>query len=227
MVVARRPFERLSPDEIVVELDHVAVPELPRREVVVLDVRCIEAAADRPGCLAGGRRQPLTERAQLVAGEDGRHGPRDPAQLERVREVGERPDPAQVVCAPASRIASLTAGPSSHGPQNSRSGVAGHRVPHRPDVMAGDRDGDDVRPRRLGQRCAGDLLDRAPTSRALPLDTGTRCAGWRCCGRRSRRPRSRHRSRRSRRCTAPSCGRRRDPPAPSRRGRGSRGSRRR
>ncbi len=39
MVVACRLLERLAADEVVVELDHIAVPELPRREVVVLDVR--------------------------------------------------------------------------------------------------------------------------------------------------------------------------------------------
>ncbi len=90
-------LERLSPDEVMVELDHVAVAELLRPEVVVLDVGCIEAAADRPRHLFAGRRQPLTEGTERFAGEDGRHRPRDPAQLECVGEVGERPDPAQVV----------------------------------------------------------------------------------------------------------------------------------
>ena len=51
---------------------------------------------------------------------------------------------------PASRIASLTAGPSSQGPKNSQPGLPAIVCRLRPDVMAGDGDREDLRPRCVG-----------------------------------------------------------------------------
>src|SRR5580765_3663607 len=65
-------LECLAADEIVIELDVRSVAELPRREVVVLDVRRIEAAADRRVRLVTIGREPLPIGLHPVARIDGR-----------------------------------------------------------------------------------------------------------------------------------------------------------
>ncbi len=128
----------------------------------------VEAAAETPGCLAAGRRQPLTERAELVAGEDGRHRPWDPAQLQSVREVCERPDPAQIECGSCLQDRLLDRRTLIPWPEELAPRVAGHRVPLGPDLMAGDGDRKDVRPRRLGQRSTGEPIGEL--QRVSPFD---------------------------------------------------------
>ena len=123
----------------------------------------------RPGRLFAGRRQPLTEGAELVAGEDGRHRPWDPAQLQSVGEVGERPDPAQVECGSGLQDRLLDRGTLIPGPEELAPRVAGHRVPLGPDVMAGDGDREDLRPRCLGQGSTGELFDEGRRVRPFHL----------------------------------------------------------
>ena len=102
-------LERLAADEVVVELHERPVAELPRVQVVVLDVVRHEAAGERAGGLVavGGRATRGT--SQLLAGVDRRQRGRDPAGLQRVgrrrrgSRTGSRPNSW-----PASRIASRT-----------------------------------------------------------------------------------------------------------------------
>ena len=53
------PLERIAADEIVVELDEVTVTQIPRGEVIILDVGGDEAAADRRRAFVSGRGQPF------------------------------------------------------------------------------------------------------------------------------------------------------------------------
>ena len=59
LVLVGHPLQRLTADEVVVELDEVSVAEVPWGEVVVLDVVGVEAAADRGRALVAGGGQPL------------------------------------------------------------------------------------------------------------------------------------------------------------------------
>src|SRR5262245_42179434 len=63
-------LERFTADEIVIELDVRTVAQIPRRQVVVFDVRRIEAAADRRLRLVAIGWEPLSIRLHLVAGID-------------------------------------------------------------------------------------------------------------------------------------------------------------
>src|SRR4029078_12839625 len=89
---APRASESVPPDEGGVELDVVPVAEVPGREVVVLDPRGGEAAADRGRALVAVRREPFPACLEALARVDGRQRTGDPARLERVRRVGATAD---------------------------------------------------------------------------------------------------------------------------------------
>ena len=73
-------LERVTADEVVVELHERAVTELPRVGVVVLDVVGDEAAGDGVGRLVAVGAEPLAVGTQFLAGVDGRQRRGDPAR---------------------------------------------------------------------------------------------------------------------------------------------------
>src|SRR5204863_2286660 len=88
-------LERRAPDEIVVELHVRPVAEVPGRQVVVLDVRRVEAAANRRLRLVAVGREPLPVRLQLLARIDGGERRWHPARLQRVGRIRASADEAE------------------------------------------------------------------------------------------------------------------------------------
>src|SRR5690625_4879697 len=85
-------LQRFTADEVVVELHEGAVAQLPRVEVVVLDVVRHEATGQRVGRFVGVHAQPLAVGAQLFTGVDRRQRRGDPARLQGVGGVGTGAD---------------------------------------------------------------------------------------------------------------------------------------
>src|SRR5437879_13444700 len=92
--------------EVAIEADERAVAQLPRVEVVVLDVVGHEAAADRAGGLVAVGTEPLAIGLELLARIDRRQRRRNPARFQSVRAVS---------AAPAGQHATLLAGLETGG----------------------------------------------------------------------------------------------------------------
>jgi EmrB/QacA subfamily drug resistance transporter len=90
-------LERVAADELVVELDHLPVAEVPWRDVQVLGPLGHVASGQGQVPLEAPGRQPLTECLHLRAGVDGGHGVGDPAGLGRHRGVSAGAHLAQAV----------------------------------------------------------------------------------------------------------------------------------
>ena len=128
MLAVGHPLERVTSDEVVVELDVAPVAEIPGREVVVLDPVGDEAPADGRTSLVAGRRQPLAVRLQAVARVHGRQRRRDPARLERVRRIrtsADLPEPELLACGEDRLAHRLLVVP---GAEQLPAGLAGHPV---------------------------------------------------------------------------------------------------
>ena len=123
MLAVRHPLECLAPDELVVELDVAPVAEVPRGEVVVLDVGRDEAAADRRRALVAVSRAATRDRPSTPhpcrrrAAARGSSPTRACSRSRRARRPG-----AARSSRPASTIASRTRASSSHGPNSSQPG---------------------------------------------------------------------------------------------------------
>src|SRR5690606_41115649 len=83
-------FQRLTANEIVVELDESAVADFVGRDIVVFDAVRGEAAADGAGRLVAVSAEPFAERLHFRIGVDSRKRGGDPAGLERVGGVSTR-----------------------------------------------------------------------------------------------------------------------------------------
>src|SRR4029434_1815702 len=90
--LGRHFFNRLPADEVMVELDELAVAEVVGRQVIVRDVVRVEAATERSRGLVALSGQPLSVRLQLVADIHRRNGRRNPPRLEARGRIGSRAD---------------------------------------------------------------------------------------------------------------------------------------
>ena len=167
--VERHLLDGLAADEVVVELDVRAVAEVVRRQVVVLDVVRVEAAAERARALVPGGRQPLAVRLHLVAREDRRERAGDPPRLERVRGVHARADLPQPELLAGLDDRGLDLGALLPRPEQLEPGNAGHAVVQRAHLAAGDRDLAHVEELDLRQRAAVHLLEHLQRGRTLHL----------------------------------------------------------
>src|SRR5207249_733666 len=80
-------LEGFSSGEVMVELHHKAIPEIPRCEVIIFDVVGVVTAAQRRRRFIPDSRQPLPVRFHLFARIDRRHWRRNPSRLQRVGRV--------------------------------------------------------------------------------------------------------------------------------------------
>src|SRR5919106_2321424 len=162
--------ERVPADEVMVELHKRPVAEIPRGQVVVLDVVGHEAASERACCLVPIGGKPLAVRLHLLAREDGGERGRDPAGLERVRCVGARSDLPQPEVATslddraADLLALLPRAEELH-PLRTR-----HPVVKRPHLSARDRELAQAEEPDLRERPAGCLLEDVQRRWALHLE---------------------------------------------------------
>src|SRR5690606_19967772 len=130
----------LATDEIVVEVDDAGVVEVPRREIIILDVLRDEAAADRRIRLERVAREPLAIGLHVLAGIDCLQWRRDPAGFHCAGAIGAAADELQTELGTGfdDRIADLiTLGPRT--PEfEPRS--AGEGMSERADLVTGDLD---------------------------------------------------------------------------------------
>jgi hypothetical protein len=163
-------LERVPADEVVVELDERAVAELPRVEVVVLDLVRDEAAGQRVGRLVAVGREPLAVVAQLLGGVDRRQRRRDPAGLEGVGRVGARAtrlDP-ELAAHLEDGVADLLVG--LVGAPDLQARGTGHAVTQGADLLAADVHGRHAEELQLLEVAAVQLLDDRPGVGALDLE---------------------------------------------------------
>src|SRR3954452_325976 len=163
-------LEGVTADEVVVELDERAVPEVPRVGVVVLDVVGHEAAGDGVGRLVAVRPQPLPVGTHLLAGVDGRQRRGDPPGLEGVGRVCPRADglqaelPAGLEDGVADAVVALV------GAQDLPPRRPGQAFPQRADGVPADVHGAHPEELQLLQLAAVELLDDRPGVGALDLE---------------------------------------------------------
>ena len=188
--------QRLAADEVVVELHERAVADVPRRQVVVLDVARRRSCRRSRPCLVAVGRQPLAVGLhRLVAGVDRRQRRRDPARFQRVRRIGAAADQAQAeVLAGLDQIASRTASPSSHGPNNSKPGWPAMPWRSARTVLPAMVSVRHVEELQLRRRLADRLLDHLHRVRALDLEAIGLAPARRCAARCARRARPSRRS---------------------------------
>src|SRR5690606_7823611 len=163
-------LERVAADEVVVELHERAVTQLPRVEVVVLDLLTDERTADRTGGFVGVGRQPLAVALQLVAGVARRQRARDPAGFERVRRIGTRTDrdQAELFACLEDLLADVVL--VLVGAPDFQTRRTGHAVAQRADGLVADLHRAHVEELELVERLAVELLDHVPGARALDLE---------------------------------------------------------
>ena len=175
-------LERVAADEVVVELDHVGVPELERVQVVVLDVVRDEAARERVVRLIAVGGQPLAVAAQPFARVDGGQRRRDPARFERVgricaRSAREQPELGARL---EDRLARLVVGLVR--PPQLEAGLAGHAVTQGAHALARDVHLRHAEELQLLDGSSVQLLDDWPGVRALdlkaPVHAGDRLTVW-------------------------------------------------
>src|SRR6185312_1252223 len=160
---------RLAADEVMVELDEWAVPQLVGRQVVIFDVVRDEAAADRAGGLVAAGREPLAVLLHLLAGVHGRQGRGNPARLQRVRGVGAgtHRDDAELFTGLQDRIADELA--LLVRPPQLQARGAGHAVPQGAYPLAANVDRVHGEELDVGNRSAVQLVEDLLRIRALHL----------------------------------------------------------
>ena len=162
-------LQRRAADEVVIEPDDATVVELVRREVVVLDVLRVEAAAERRGRLVGALGQPLSIRLHLLARVDRRQRARQPPGFERVRMVGAATDLNHAVLLPGleqRRMNDVVVGP---GPPHLQAGLPGHAVAQRPNLLACNLQARHVEEAQLRRLLARRLADDVHGAGTLDL----------------------------------------------------------
>src|SRR4029077_13241843 len=81
-------YQHFAAVKLMVEFHEGAVTQLPRRQVVILDLVGDEAPANRAGGLVAVAAQPLPAGPELVARVNRRERRGNPARLQRVRRIG-------------------------------------------------------------------------------------------------------------------------------------------
>ncbi len=80
-------LQRFPANEVMIELDERAIPQLVRRNVIVLDVVGVVTAAERTRAFVTFGRQPLAVRFHLVPGVHGRQRRGNPARFECIGRI--------------------------------------------------------------------------------------------------------------------------------------------